>query len=230
MTKNIIVTGASKGVGFQLARLLVYQGNSVLAFARSDKGLKQLQEDCANMKGALYILAGDILEPQKLAQGAMRYFNKVDVLINNAAAFLSKPFEDLQLEDLQHVYNVNVFAPTLLVKELLPFFSVESHIVNISSMGGVTGALKFKNLLPYSSSKAALNNITECLAVELAEKKIYCNALALGSVATNMFKMAFPGQKASASPAQMAKYIANFALNAAPLINGKVISVSNSTP
>jgi NAD(P)-dependent dehydrogenase (short-subunit alcohol dehydrogenase family) len=230
MTKNIIVTGASKGVGFQLARLLVYQGHTVLAFARSEKGLNQLQEDCANLKGKLYILVGDILEPQKLVHGARQYFDKVDVLINNAAAFLSKPFANLQLADLQHVYNINVFAPTLLVKELLPYFSVKSHVVNISSMGGVTGALKFKSLLPYSSSKAALNNITECLSVELAEKEVYCNALALGSVATNMFKKAFPGQKAAATPAQMAKYIANFALNAAPLINGKVISVSNSTP
>lgn len=230
MSKKIVITGASRGIGFHTARLLVHQGHTVLAIARSAEKLETLAGDCENMKGSLLSLAGDVCEADQLAGAIRNKLSEVDILINNAAAFLKKPLSDLSLNELQHIYNVNVFAPLMLVKHLQTAFATNGHIVNISSVGGVGGSLKFKELLPYSSSKGALNIITECLAVELREHHIYCNALALGSSSTEMFKAAFPGMEAATSPAQMARFIADFALNAAPLMNGKVISVSAQNP
>jgi len=230
MAKHILVTGASRGLGFHLTRLLVHQGHKVLAVARSQEGLLQLKQDCSGMKGQLILQAQDINNVEELVQEVERELQTVDVLINNAAAFLKKEFTKLSRDELQRIYNTNVFTPLLLVQQLLPLFNSHAHIVNISSVGGVQGSLKFKELLPYSSSKGALNIITECLAAELDEHLVYCNALALGSVSTQMFKKAFPGFSAGASPNEMAKYIAHFALNAAPLINGKVISVSHTNP
>lgn len=230
MSKRIVITGASRGIGFHTARLLVHQGHTVMAIARSAEKLAVLADDCKNMLGTLITLAGDVAEAEQMAGAIRSKLSGVDVLINNAAAFLKKPLSELSLGEIQHLYNVNVFAPLMLVKHLQTVFTRNSHIVNISSVGGVEGSLKFKELLPYSSSKGALNTITECLAVELEEQAIYCNALALGSSSTEMFQSAFPGMKAASSPAQMASFIANFALNAVPLMNGKVFSVSAQNP
>lgn len=230
MSKTIVVTGASRGIGFHTARLLVHRGHTVLAVARTKSDLQSLANDCESMSGKLIPLPGDVVLAQELAKAIMGQVNQIDILINNAAAFLKKPLSQLSLEDLQHIYTVNVFAPVLLVKELLPAFAKNAHIVNISSVGGVGGSLKFKELLPYSSSKGALNIITECLAVELEEHHIYSNGLALGSSSTEMFRSAFPGMEAASSPAQMAHFIADFALNAVPLMNGKVVSVSAQNP
>lgn len=230
MSKRIVITGASRGIGFHTARLLIHQGHTVMAIARSAEKLEMLASDCQNMKGTLLTLAGDVAETEQLAGGIRSRLPEIDILINNAAAFLKKPLQDLTLEEMQHTYNINVFAPLMLVRHLRTAFSSPAHIVNISSVGGVGGSLKFKELLPYSSSKGALNTITECLAVELEAHHIYCNALALGSSSTEMFQSAFPGMEAASSPAQMARFIADFALNAAPLMNGKVVSVSAQNP
>jgi NAD(P)-dependent dehydrogenase (short-subunit alcohol dehydrogenase family) len=230
MAKNILLTGASRGIGFQLARLLVHQGHQVLAVARSQEGLARLASDCIDLEGKLITYQQDLNEVEKLVTEVGQKLKKVDVVLNNAAAFLKKNFGTLTLSELENLFKVNVFSPTLLIQALLPYYHKGAHVVNISSVGGVQGSQKFKGLLPYSSTKGALNIVTECLAVELAPHNIYCNALALGSAATEMFKEAFPEQKAGASANEMARYIAHFALKGAPLINGKVISVSHTNP
>jgi NAD(P)-dependent dehydrogenase (short-subunit alcohol dehydrogenase family) len=128
------------------------------------------------------------------------------------------------------MFSVNTKAPFLIVKALLPYFNKPSHIVNISSMGGFQGSVKFSGLSLYSASKGALAILTECLAEELKEKDIKVNCLALGSVQTEMLAEAFPGYKAQSGPAEMAEFIDNFALNAHRNMNGKIIPVSSTTP
>jgi NAD(P)-dependent dehydrogenase (short-subunit alcohol dehydrogenase family) len=128
------------------------------------------------------------------------------------------------------VYKVNVFAVAELTRQLLPFFSKGSHIVNISSIGGVQGSVKFPGLAVYSSSKGALLTLTELLAEEYKEQQIIFNALALGAVQTEMLAEAFPGYKASVSANEMADYICNFALNGHKYYNGKILQVSSTTP
>ena len=156
----------------------------------------------------------------------------LDVLINNAGELVNKPFEKITEKELHSVYNTNVFAPYQLIQETLPLLNkkTKSHIVNISSIGGYQGSAKFAGLSAYSSSKAALCGLTECLAEEFKNKNIVINCLALGAVQTEMLNKAFPGYKAPVTAKQMAYFICDFALNGQKYFNGKIIPVTLSTP
>ena len=157
-------------------------------------------------------------------------WKKVDILINNSGALLNKPFAETSIDEFINVYDVNVFGAAALTKAILPFMNKESHVVNISSMGGIQGSIKFPGLSAYSSSKGALITLTELLAEEYKEKGPSFNVLALGAVQTEMLEEAFPGYEASISAIQMAKYIMQFSISGQQLYNGKVLQVSNSTP
>lgn len=228
--KNVLITGCSRGIGFETARLMVEKGYRVMAVSRNNDGLNALVEVVDSASGALLIHTADLTDTESLAARVKEELGKVDILINNAARFSRKEFGAWTSEDWEDIYRVNVIAPTLLIQELRDVFTSGAHVINISSVGGLGGSMKFKGLMAYSSSKAALNIITECLALEMEEKEVYCNALALGSSETTMFKSAFPGQKAASSPSEMAEFIVDFALNGAPLINGKVLPVSSTNP
>ena len=130
---------------------------------------------------------------------------------------VNKPFLELTLADQEYVYKVNVFSVMSLIQRLLPMMdeNSRSHIVNISSMGGFQGSAKFAGLSAYSSSKAALACLTECLAEEFKDKNISFNCLALGAVQTEMLNEAFPGYQAPVSAPEMASYISDFVLNTA---------------
>ena len=119
---------------------------------------------------------------------------------------------------------------SMLTKFLVKRMNDRSNVVNISSVGGVEGTLKFPGLAAYSSRKGALNILTEMLAEEYKDHGIHFNSLALGSVQTKMLNKAFPGFKASTSALEMAKYIYDFSMEGYKLINGKVISISSTTP
>ena len=133
-------------------------------------------------------------------------------------------------EDFDSVFKVNLFGVANLIKNLYPFFNKKSHIVNISSIGGLIGSSKFKGLTAYSSSKGALNILTEVLAEEFKESGPYFNSLCLGSVQTKMLEQVFPGYNAQVKPKDMAKFILDFVNNGTKYFNGKVIPVSLSNP
>jgi NAD(P)-dependent dehydrogenase (short-subunit alcohol dehydrogenase family) len=133
-------------------------------------------------------------------------------------------------EDINHIYSVNVFSIIKLTRDLLPYFNKEAHIVNISSVGGVQGSVKFSGLSVYSSSKGAVSILTECLAEEFKDTSLSFNALALGAVQTEMLQEAFPEYQANTSAADMASYIYRFALQDGKLYNGRILTVSSSTP
>ncbi len=156
----------------------------------------------------------------------------IDCLIHNAGFLINKPYETITYNEIEKVYQVNVFAPYYLTQQLLPILGKEkkSHVINISSMGGVQGSSKFAGLSAYSSSKAAMVGLTECLAEELKEKNISVNCLAIGAVQTEMLAEAFPGYQAPLSPKQMAEYIFDFAVKGHLYYNGKILPVSSSTP
>ena len=158
--------------------------------------------------------------------------NTKGVLEGDAAYIFmqNKPFEELTKDDFYSVFDINVFSVAYLIQKLLPFFNIDSHVVNISSIGGVIGSSKFPGLAAYSASKGALNILTEVLAEEYKESGPKFNSLSLGSVNTPMLKKAFPGYEAQVNPNEMASYIYNFANTGSKLFNGKVIPVSSSTP
>ena len=157
-------------------------------------------------------------------------FDHVDILINNAGQLVNKPFNKTTFNDFESVYKVNVFGAAELIRLLIKSFNSSCHIVNISSIGGIAGSSKFSGLSAYSSSKGALNILTEMLSEEFKESDIKINSLALGAVQTEMLNDAFPGYKAPLSAKEMAKFILDFSLNGSKFFNGKIIPVSISNP
>lgn len=225
--KNVIITGTSRGIGFELANQFSQAGHRVLGLSRNTSTLEN------SGSNSLSIMAFDISNESdfyKLKTYLQAEFKQVDILINNAGYLIHKPFQKLTREDFRKSYEVNVFGSAMLIQEVLPFMKKNGHIVNISSMGGVQGSVKFSGLSAYSSSKGAILTLTELLAEEYKESGPSFNALALGAVQTEMFQEAFPHLKANCSPKEMASYIMEFALNGNRFYNGKILQVSNSTP
>lgn len=231
---NIIVTGASRGIGYELVRILTSTpGHHVLALSRNLEKLQELKERVAGSPSVCDILSTDLTsidEERFYEQHISPVFEKVDVLVNNAGALVNRPFGQLSGSDFDLMFNTNVKSAFLLIKALLLHFNKGAHIVNITSMGGVQGTAKFSGLSLYSSSKGALTILTECLAEELKELGVSVNGLALGAAQTQMLGEAFPGCKAPVSAAEMASFIAGFALTGQHFFNGKVLPVALSTP
>ena len=166
----------------------------------------------------------------KAAKFIKNKFSSVDILINNAGKLINKPFIETSFEDFKSVYNVNVFGLAELIRLMLPSFTNTSHIINISSIGGIAGSSKFPGLSAYSSSKAALNVLTEMLYEEFKTSGPVINTLALGAVQTEMLEEAFPGYKAPLSSIEMANYIYDFSIKGHKYFNGKILPVSISNP
>lgn len=224
--KNIIITGTSRGIGYELALQFANAGHQVLAISR--KTPKELIEH-SNIT-CLSIDLSSEKELYKVSDFLSQTWKNVDVIIHNAGSLLLKPFAQTSQEDFEKVYKVNVFAVANLTRVCLPFLQKGSHVVTISSMGGIQGSMKFAGLAAYSSSKGAVITLSELLAEEYREQGISFNVLALGAVQTEMLQEAFPGYEAPLSAKEMADYIVDFSLNGAKFFNGRVIQVSSSTP
>lgn len=229
---NIVLTGGSKGIGLALTKeLLKDKKNSIIVISRSRGGLEDLQS--ISGKERLHIIEFDLSDLDNYDELISRIREKsstIDVLINNAGFLIYKPFTEISPEELLLSYKVNAMGPFLLIQGLLPLFSEKAQVLNISSIGGMQGTVKFAGLSAYSSSKASLNCLTEMLAEEFKHRGINFNCLALGSVQTKMFETAFPGIEASAKPSEMAEFIVNFLKNSRGIIAGKIIPLSISNP
>ncbi|RIA10559.1 short-subunit dehydrogenase [Flavobacteriaceae bacterium MAR_2010_72] len=227
MSKRIIITGTSRGIGFELVKLFADAGHKVLSLSRNTQPVNALNLD--NVTSFSFDLANseDFIWVEDFIN---TNWNKVDILINNAGALINKPFATTSLSDFEKVYKTNVFGVAELTKVVVPYMKKNGHVVNISSMGGVQGSMKFPGLAAYSSSKAAVITLTELLAEEYKASGPSFNVLALGAVQTEMLEEAFPGYQAPTTASEMANYIFDFALNGHKLYNGKLLQVSNSTP
>lgn len=215
--------------------ILRLKENNVIALARSADKLKRLHEIASDLNfdgGNLYPAQFDILfdDYQTLVPFIKSKFEHVDILINNAGILINKPFMDSSLEDIASMFQTNVLAHAQMIQNIVPLMHEGSHILNIGSMGGFQGSSKFNGLAAYSSSKAALAVLTECLAEEFKTKGIRVNCLALGSAQTEMFEAAFPGVEAGKLAFEMGRYIAEFAQNGHQYYNGKILPVSLMTP
>ncbi|KQS35889.1 SDR family oxidoreductase [Pedobacter sp. Leaf194] len=232
---NIIITGASSGIGFETAlEFSLQKENKIVAIARTAEKLRKLLEiakginpDC-NLLPVEFDIVND--DYAALIPFLKERLGTVDILINNAGALINKPFVETTEIDLGAMLQSNVVAHFKMIQNTLALLQPGSHIVNIGSMGGFQGSVKFPGLAAYSASKAALHALTECLAFELAETGIKINCLALGSAQTEMLEAAFPGYQSPVMAFEMGKYVADFARTAHKFFNGKILPVAVTTP
>ena len=232
---NIIITGASSGIGFETAlEFTLDSKNKVVCIARSADKLRKLLEiakginpDCTLLPVEFDLINDDytVLVPFLKEQ-----LGTIDILINNAGSLINKPFSTTTATDLAEMLESNVMSHFKMIQNTLPLMKSGSHIVNIGSMGGFQGSVKFPGLAAYSASKAALHALTECLAFELADQGIKVNCLALGSAQTEMLEKAFPGHESPVMAFEMGKYIADFARTGQKFFNGKILPVAVTTP
>ncbi len=228
--KKILVSGASSGIGYALAKQFDSMGHQVLAIARREPELIRLKAACTALDYLVLDLGTD--ESEASYKEKIKDWDRIDVLVNNAGQLINVPFMETSLADFEQQMNANLYTAIRLsqwsyAKLLL---SDIAHVVNISSMGGFQGSSKFHGLSAYSTSKGALSVFTECLAAEWAESNISVNALALGAVQTEMLAAAFPSYKAPLSPEEIAEYIARFALREGKYYHGKVLPVALGNP
>jgi NAD(P)-dependent dehydrogenase (short-subunit alcohol dehydrogenase family) len=198
-------------------------------------GLRRLSGEChkLNPSAKIMTIEFDLVQYDFypfILQKIDTFFHRCDVLINNAGKLINRSFDKIELQDFDDIYNVNIKGLFFFTQLILPMINKGGHIVNISSMGGITGSKKFPGLSAYSSSKGAVSVFTEVLAEELKDAEISVNCLALGGVQTDMFEKAFPGVKALQSPPQIAQLIADFAVTGNRFFNGKVIPVALTLP
>ena len=225
--KTVIITGSSRGIGYELVSLFSEAGYAVLALSRNTIPLTALK--LKNVTVIPFDLE-NTNDYTKVESFVKKEWKQVNILINNAGSLIRQPFSQTTIEDFKKVYNTNLFGVAELIRRVVPFIPVDGHVVNISSMGGIQGSLKFAGLSAYSSSKGALITLTELLAEEYKDKGPAFNALALGAVQTEMLEEAFPGYKAPVSAIEMAAYIFEFSKTAHKFYKGKVLQVSSATP
>lgn len=230
MNKNIIITGASRGIGRELAKIHLANGNNVLAVSRNGEKLQELKIYENNSE--FRYLSVDLADFQGLGQilEIIQDWEKIDILYNNAGLLVNKPFAEITEEEIDYSIAVNYKGPIRMIQLVLDKMIFDSHIVNITTMGAVQGSLKFPGLAAYSSSKAGLVTLTELLAQEFTLDQPRINAIALGAVQTEMLEEAFPGYLAPISAEKIAEYLYQFGLTGHHFQNGKIIQLSTSTP
>ncbi|MGB0838228.1 MAG: SDR family NAD(P)-dependent oxidoreductase [Flavobacteriaceae bacterium] len=226
--ERVIISGISRGIGFELIKLFSKESIEVIGLSRNLEPLKQL-----NLPENVKLLEFDLTKEESfqtlgalLKEGGMYQTG----LIHNAGSLVNKAFEEISSEEFLRVYQVNVLGQARLTQTVLPYMKINSHVVNISSMGGIQGSMKFPGLAAYSSAKGASITLNELLAEEYKERQIAFNSLALGAVQTEMLEEAFPGYKAPTSALEMAHYIKEFTMNSNRYYNGKTLQVSSTTP
>lgn len=228
-TKNIVVIGASRGIGAELVRQFAQNtAHQVWAFSRDFACMQEKFKGLENV--TTYALDVAAEEMKSTFSSQIEAINHIDILIYNAGFLVNKPFLDLSRADIQTSYQINVMSAFEIFQAAMPKFSEKAHIVSISSMGGFQGTVKFAGLSSYSTPKAALVSLTELLAEEFKDTDWAFNCLALGAAQTEMLQAAFPGYEAPVTASEMASFIVDFSLNANRFIRGKVVPVSLSTP
>lgn len=187
--KVAIVTGASSGIGRASAKLFAGSGYTVVAVGRNEKELSALAASNKSKKGSIRIHLADVREHSqldRLVSEAIANHGRIDVLVNSAGIIQSGNIENTTLDDWDKMLNINLRSVFVLMQKCLPHLAeTKGNIVNVSS---VAGTRSFPNVLAYCVSKAAVDQLTRCSALELAPRGIRVNAVNPGVVVTNIHK------------------------------------------
>lgn len=189
MEKVAIVTGASRGIGREIAKTLVKEGIIVVAnYNKSEEKAKELQQELKNENIDIDIFKADVSkreEAKALVEYTLNKYGKVDILINNAGISEYKVFTDETDEDWNKVINTNLYSAFLMCQEVVPnmIHNKNGCIVNISSIWALVGS---SLEVLYSISKAGMDGLTKGLAKELGPSNIRVNSVAPGAINTDM--------------------------------------------
>jgi NAD(P)-dependent dehydrogenase (short-subunit alcohol dehydrogenase family) len=187
--KVAIITGASSGIGRAAATLFTKKGAKVIAVGRNEKELNDLRIQTNGNGGSLKVHLADIRETtqvERVVNDTFEHFGQIDVLINSAGIILNGSIENTSLDDWDKMFNINLRSVFYLMNRCVPYLEKnKGNIVNVSS---VAGSRAFPNVLAYCVSKAAVDQLTRCSALELAEKGVRVNAVNPGVVVTNLHK------------------------------------------
>lgn len=189
--KNVLITGASKGIGASCARIFAEKGYNVVAnYNKSEKSAINLYNELRDDNYNIEIFKADISkreEVKSMIDFTVRKFKTIDILINNAGVSQEKLFIDVTDEEFENIMNINLKGAFICSQEALKYMLPEKKgkIINISSMWGVVGA---SCEVHYSISKAGLIGMTKALAKELGPSNIQVNAIAPGVIETEMLK------------------------------------------
>ena len=187
--KVVIVTGASSGIGRATALLFAENESQVIALGRNEKELNSLRNEVHKNEKKIKIHLTDLRETSQVERfltDTIEHFGQIDVLVNSAGIISNGSIENTALDEWDKMMNINVRSIFFLMNKCVPFLEkTQGNIVNVSS---VAGTRAFPNVLAYCVSKAALDQLTRCSALELAPKKIRVNAVNPGVVVTNLHK------------------------------------------
>ena len=189
MSEVVIITGASKGIGKEIARNLALKGLKVIAnYNKSEESIKELKRELEKQEIYIDIVKADVSkreEAKKLVEYTINKYGKIDILINNAGISEYKLFTDETDEDWNKVINTNLYSAFIMCQEVTPNMINNKNgcIINISSIWGIVGA---SLEVLYSISKAGMNGLTKALAKELGPSNIRVNSIAPGIIKTQM--------------------------------------------
>jgi NAD(P)-dependent dehydrogenase (short-subunit alcohol dehydrogenase family) len=197
--KIAIVTGASSGIGRATAVLLAKEGATVVAVGRNEKELDSLKDSLGSNTGAIRIQLGDVTDVSQLdriVSETAQHFGKIDVLVNSAGIIKNGTIESTTPDDWDTMMNINVRSVFNLIQRCIPYLiASKGNIVNVSS---VAGTRSFPGILSYCVSKAAVDQLTRCSALELASHGVRVNAVNPGVVVTNLHTRSGMDQQAYA--------------------------------
>lgn len=184
--KTWLITGASQGLGLETVKYLISQGNNVIAFSRNPETITKEIGDVKNLL-ALSPDLNSISDISEKINLALKKFNTIDIVLNNAGYGLIGPFEEISDEEINNLFKVNVFYTFNVIKAVLPILRKQKygHIFNTSS---VAGYRSFANVSVYSAVKFALDGFSEGLNDELKHFNISVSSILPGGFRTNFLE------------------------------------------
>lgn len=187
--KVVLVTGASSGIGYASALKFADAGATVVAVGRSEKDLNVLRDEASGREGLVRVHLADVREGKqvdRLVGDTVQQLGRIDVLVNCAGIIGNGSIESTTLDDFDKMLDINLRSVFNLIQKSVPHLeAVKGNVVSVSSVAGVRA---FPNLLSYCVSKAAVDQLTRCAALDLAPKGIRVNAVNPGVVVTNLHK------------------------------------------
>jgi NAD(P)-dependent dehydrogenase (short-subunit alcohol dehydrogenase family) len=194
--KVIVVTGATSGIGRAAAEAFAREGGLVVLAGRSDAALAQVVGEVRTAGGAGVTCAADLTSadaPARIVAAAIESFGRIDVLVNAAGIIASAPLESTSDELWDSMMAINARAPFRLIREALPHLKqARGSVVNVSSVNGLRS---FPGVLAYCVSKAAVDHLTRCAAIELAPLGVRINAVNPGVTVTNLHRRSGMGEE-----------------------------------